>query len=1385
MEKRHYKDYFSVPADYNANMTREAINVTPETWLDFYPHIKYLDFLQTLFEERKSVWLTGNYGTGKSNAALVTYKLFMDDMARVDKWFENYRHKIVNADNLKRQLIAAREDGILVIYDYNASGLGPNEEFLVRLEKSVSAALREHNYTVPGKANLDLVIERLRREGDQFFKTRDSMLAEMKSLKSDIRTTEQLISKLEKENTADVPVPTHYLDDVQAVFHRDDIYLSVDVPTFRAWIAAICEINKIKRIIYLFDEFSEFIDSNSGTLKTFEDVTEAPAVNHFYLVPITHKELRAFYGENSPGANKAKDRFYFRNLQMPNDIAFQLASHAMKRHEKEPYCSEWKDEKNILWNSIVPVVDRFNDPPESEAYVSRDSFYDILPIHPMTAFLLKFLAESARSSQRSIFEYLKGSADGHEFQEFISKGGPQIVNGQFLTVDYLWKYFMEREDSGQNAEIVAVKMEFDRIKAREFRNYEDDQPEIRVLKTVMLFTLLARLNPNGHDRLQPTIENIELSFRGDGVVIDVNTILRDLAENRHCFSIVNGYIELYSTTVGNEEIEKKKQELSDQFYELLSERCKEAMEQATKTIRGKFSSGRFEIRVSDMKHTTLSNLASSRDQYSTGLRKDDGSICLWFVVAKNKEEQMQIPEKQEALLRNLREHRIIMISFPEITFCEKNISLWDEYIALQAQYALENNAGAKNQILGSITTIENEWVDALKAQSAALDVRYYDTASDTISAGKHSWTDLRVFLSAYIKKALDCCPDILTDQITAFSNKSLKAWALSGIHFSGKAQQGQLVDAFKALGIREENDWFLKNPNHPFSKIRTVLEKGYDNTVGKGGNFSVRKVYTEELLRAPYGMRYNALSAFSLGFCLRWVLEQNCQWTNGQMNHALDDETLAEIIEAAVSLKQDKEKLICCLSEEDKIFAENAGCMFGLPAAEGSTPLETLRLISSNVEAHSCKVPLWILADYIRTDNSENRIVAEVFDELCTAIKISSKGDIDARGSAITEIGKLLAEHSDIIETAASYTKPDVYIAAFQKYVDFTDPNLSDLAQRAGDKSHAYCDLLLEKAASASGWLWNKSDISAIIQEVTAAYQTMILAHSFLKTTGYAAYKEILDRLKKKLSGAVVPYSVINAKFPDAAKFIEAVNDSKDDLAIYKTFHNGISILEKVYNDPKQALIISVIKEYIGELKIDEDSMIALLAEIPSSEGYSVQMSQEAYIKLVRSLIDENTRNAIIARASQEWRRISGFDSPAEWSEESRLPVWTVFESISDGNELVKILFEPNDFTNDALEQKVSILEIVPKVNIKKCQEAFLNKIVPKQYQKLKIELASLLKYISAKFGKNPNKWPEQMDISEFIKEQYQEVFAPEILSKLRAENADTLKEKNNGNGKS
>ena len=146
------------------------------------------------------------------------------------------------------------------------------------------------------------------------------------------------------------------LSEVETVLHQDYIYLDFDVPMFRKWVKAILDVNRLHSIVYLFDEFHPFIEANSSQLKTFEDVTETPGINRFFLVPVTHMDIQQYWAEGSESAKKANDRFYFRKLQMPNDTAFRLARHAMIDNPNPDIAAEWEKAKGDLWDSISYAV---------------------------------------------------------------------------------------------------------------------------------------------------------------------------------------------------------------------------------------------------------------------------------------------------------------------------------------------------------------------------------------------------------------------------------------------------------------------------------------------------------------------------------------------------------------------------------------------------------------------------------------------------------------------------------------------------------------------------------------------------------------------------------------------------------------------------------------------------------------------------------------------------------------------------------------------------------------------------------------------------------------------------------------------------------------------
>lgn len=1381
MSIRHYSDYINVPADYKANMTREVINETPDTWLDFYPHIKYVDFLNTLITTinggSKSIWLTGNYGTGKSNASLVAQKLFMDDEKRVNRWFNECKSKIENCETLKKNLFARRHEGTLVVYDYNSAGVGANEDFLVRLERSIVSALNERGMVVPPKSNLDAVVERLREEGELFFAARDEIQSELQYLRPEIKNAKQLIKELTKEQKG-TDAPNDLLGDVQKVLHKRSIFLDISVPNFKKWIEDILLANNYSRIVYIFDEFHPFIEAHKENLKTFEDVAENPGLSNFYFLPVTHMTMEAYFGESSSSAKKSNDRFYFRNLQMPNDTAFQLAASAMKPVQGNE--EEWKREKEILWESVKDISSTYFTSDQTDAgYVSRESFFNILPIHPMTAFLLKFLSESARSNQRSIFEYLKGSADGQEFQDFIREGGPEIESKQFLTADYLWKYFMERDDLGQSKEILAIRAEFERIKNREFQNKEDDDEDIRVLKAVLLFCLLSRLNPDGHERLRPTITNIKLSFKGDGAIVNVDSVIRSLAE-KHCFSVSGDNIELYATSVGNADLQKKKSEYEDSFYDLLHTKTEEKLKEHKRGDFSCFSASRFDLRVSDVKHTTLTYLpAQTREKYSSGQNKDTGAVCLWFVVVKNKKEQTMVRESVEKILNQLRDHRIIFFTFPNLTFCDNNTNLWEDYIEQFAKYSLENDSTAKEQCKNAYERIESEWFSRLKSANTPL--RAYYISNNNMVENDTYWSNFRDIITDYVRITLPFCLDLLTSQKTVFDNKGLKAWASAGIQYDAASGQfKQLVESFKKQNITADEDWFAANPMHPIVKIRALLYKNIDATVGAGGQFSLRKAYIE-LQRAPYGMKWNALSSFVLGVALRSILDRGYQWDNLQKTGVLDADILASIIESVV--KDDGqnrikgEQLICKLSREEKTFIENASKMFGITYSTPDDRVEdSLLRIQNRLEEVSNRVPLWMLPEYIYSvDEPLADQIKKVVDNICKACSISSKsGKTDDRINAVKEVGKIIQDNNRIVDVVASYIKPENFVTAFNMYVDSKSPIIVELAAEVGDVSHEYCNSIKRRAVETSSYLWKETDISEEISATECEYEVIKMLKPIIGFNDFRTYKAVMESLIGAIKSVnKLPKALITTAYPTLLDLLTAIDNNSNVRDIKDSLEGNSDIIKGLFFDGKKTLSIAILKDRLQGIKISDSVLRHVYNNLPA--GYS--QDENSFLEVVTSKIESNAKESVSGNIMEQWKRLTNSESPYKWSLDNGIPAR--FALFSDEAELIVQTVEfPFNFSSEKLGDVLNKMMCLEPTTIGNSQKRFIEHIVPQRFSKFNISLVPLLDYLKGKYGSEPNKWPDKPDISDFIKTQYKGEFAPQVTEKLKSKPAEEIKKR-------
>ncbi|WP_400196992.1 hypothetical protein [Candidatus Methanarcanum hacksteinii] len=1358
-------------------MTREVIDETPDKWLDFFPHETFLNFINTLFEAirggSKSLWLTGNYGTGKSNAALVTQKLYMDDLDRVKKWFSDNEIAKTHEDMLD-ELIKEREEGTLVIYDYNASGISPNEEFIVRLEKTIITSLRG-KYDIPAQSNLDAVIERITREGEHFFAVRDEISEEIEYLPPDLYDIDKLVELLKKEHETG-QVNANILSDVQKVLHHDNIFLSVDVPTFRAWISEILKINGLKRILFIFDEFSDFIEENKTQLKTFEEITENPGANSFYLIPVTHLDIKAYWSENSTSASKANDRFYFKRLEMPNDTAFKLAAHAMKTNPDPEIAAEWKRMKDSLWSSVITVADLF----ESKD-VSRQSFYDMLPIHPMAGFLLKFLSESVSSNQRSIFEYLKGGANGHEFQDFIKEGGPGEFRKQYLTVDYLWKYFMERDDLGQNKEVNEIRMYYERFRYGEYRNKVDEDQTIRVLKTVLLFSLLSRVNRGGHERLQPTVENIEYSFVGDNSIPNVGMVVNDLAD-KHCFSILNGNIELYSSSLDEVGLQDQIKEWSSKFNELISPKTKDELVKHTRAYLNNNSADRFDLRVTSVDHTNLASMSpQTREKYGS----TSGQVCLWFVIAKNHDEMISMSDKIVSILNQLKsDYRIIIIAFDKITFCDKKADSWDEYVKIYARYMAENDTTAKNQLKKTLDKMEADWTYPLKVPTQKFSV--YQWIDGSIKVEEVGWASFKSIVTGAVKRMLPGSVDHLIPSMAVFKISGLKQWARTGINFDSATTNPfkQVANSMKNDGIRDDEKWYLENPAHPLSKIHELFVKKIDNTIGRNSNFSIRKVFIE-LQKPPFGLQYNCLSALVIGFTLKEILKNNYQWTDEKLTGSLDENKLSEIIEEAIKNGETKprnEKLICKLSKEDKAFIKKAPLMFGIDPIDDGTTNEAINNISNRIISISNRTPLWVMSDYIKNCREEKaECIGKLIEDLCTIMRTSSKGNTEERYNAIREIGSILINDEDIIKQFGKYMCTEHFNNAFNQYIDTNYPEIIGLAQSIDDNSHYYCKSILKKTASSASILWNRENLNDNVSETISEYSIVKVLKAFVSPHVFIDYEKTIQQLTYAINVKnKLPRQIIEMEYPSLRELLNAL-DSLSKTQTHNTtkeiqncIENNVEIVRKMFFDSGLTETIRIIREKCDAGSLSDQTIIDILGVIKS--GY--ESTEPIFIKDFKAIVSEYEKKSIAGQIKQRWTDLTGSNSISEWSNANKMPALYAIYDCSEGEMVIDALKHPGNYEKGYLERALEIINGATRKSIADCQIQYVSKVIPPKYSKLGVSFGSLVSFLTCKYGNNPDAWPDMPDVSEFLRQQYKMEYSSRVIENIKQINSDELKKR-------
>jgi hypothetical protein len=936
-----------------------------------------------------------------------------------------------------------------------------------------------------------------------------------------------------------------------------------------------------------------------------------------------------------------------------------------------------------------------------------------------------------------------------------------IFGHQFLTVDHLWRYFVERDDLGTDQHVQETRAEYTRRK-------NDLQPdEQRVLKAVLLFGLIEQLQGVSHPLLSVSEENIKRSFEGDGALAGVDMILRNL-EQKHCFTIVNGRCERFRDRSDTDEIMKKKAALEDKFGELV---LNDTEIELFKQLKGINYGGRYDIRSAGIKGLSASNI-KKRDSFS-----DKGNrVLVQFILARDDQEQLRIPDKARELAKHFKDHRMLFVTLPEVSFCRDNANAWEEFKENSARLALTNDSSSKRVFETQVKSAKEVWYS--KIMTAAKLIVYKPNPKGESFTEEVTWGQLKKeWLTGYTKQAFNAYTDDLCSfnsgfNISAFAAPTaLQSWALAGMEFDKFARPGAwktVVATWQKNGVNGDEAWFDSNPNHPLTQLREFCKKRQDSTVGAGNTCSIRKLYID-LQRPPFGLLCVPHSAFVLGFVLKtWLTGQRkLQWTDGVTSKTLDAAALAEIIEAVVkddgtnSIKN--EKLICRLSKEEKAFIEKSSVIFGnSPLADGTVE-SALNVIATRIEQISERVPLWVLPEYIR---EQAEPVAEAMDKvinsLCEANSISSKGNTEIRGNKVKDIGMMLLETPGLAEAMAKYMTPVVFDKAFQQYIDNAKPELKAAAKRLGDSSNTYCRAVKTQLAATSGWLWKRGDAESVLEDV---YRQMLCVESIRRLAGLSGHMNFEDAMNHLRNAVLdenkVPTEFLVKKYPALQHFFELISKptlSRNDVKILgEIIEQQDKVIREVFFDMGQAWQLGAMREIFGEVwpKMVAESIDLYNAFPPDSARADIK----SFKAIGRGKIEEFSRTLVSKQIIALWRTRTHTESPDEWSRKHALPSECVLV-VDDAKSAVDAVADPGSASAERLQLVLKNLEKVEAfVDETTAGEFFLKRVLPARYQKMGFSVIELSEWLFKKLGSAPGRWLNDVRLQEaveaFVKQGY------------------------------
>lgn len=1262
-----YSNYIELSPNYESVVDLDAEERNPNLWREYIVHDdmkKAIDAIcQTLLwednDKRRSFWIHGAYGTGKSYAAIVLKHLFEDSIDNID--FFMSRPSLVE---YKKRFLKIREKGeFLVVWKSGATDIKSGTHLMMEMEVKIKEKLNE-------------------KFGDKAYYGANSLIAAAKDAVYD-----QSINWDYLFNDIQYGLSDQYSDFTefqQAVINgdRDAIQLvkricddnkrtmfAGAVDRFEEWIKDIISGNGLQDtgIIFIWDEFTGFLrdcgDDNvlqrlSEFCKSVDNNGKSKPNAPFFMFLIVHQDPTWVSELGNETYERILHRYHELKFHITESAAYDLIGDSiLPRPGME---NQWREVKKDLINSIEKYKMEFDNLDQNIKINERLS--KLCPIHPMTLAMLVTVAEHFGASQRTLFRFMKDrseSSEGVGFINFIENNEPN--KWQWLTPDFLWDYFFMRKSDVRNFNTESLKV------IQHFQNKSElisDEYAMHVFKAILL--LIAVMSGSNISNLYSK----QSSSRGK-IGATKNTLYKCFCgqlEQSAIDDYLNSFKEIGLISLGEQSNGDARLELpytgnADTFDIRLEMTKNKNTRHSLFSEKGIFSKA-IENNIWDTTRATIgrvyiaacsseSNSLNTRlSEIKKELQKFPYKIGILVVIISEPNEYISFQSKIKQYISDVDNDRLVIAMLRE-PCADDLIDRWHKAITHKELCVEDGKSSDASKYETEANKIVSNWAGT--AVESQILVYYKNTQLSSI-CGKSELIkqiEKRVLFSVF-----PAAPERLVTVNTAYKKCNDKTILAGLTKTINNTQINNIVNSLKEIGAWDIDDINgLINLNNNNSEVISLLAKFFQEEFAEGAKISLDELW-EKLQKQPFGYYNSMVVGCFIGLVMRSYINGSFNWFDSVNTLPPTPINLASLVNKMLDGKTINQNLSSGSAIWQK-FKQYIQSLFRLSSQESVSEAEARKYIKQKIAWNG--VPIWSLK-YVRSDkfggDEFKPIVIKLTDLLCSFIYETTENQenvmtdvlalFNGRGQLRQSVANVISDNTTMMAAFKFFIFSNVKeIEKLSKSLELTDKDIFDALR-----------IYLQDSISA----WREEQVIEKLKELAEELNVISTINSEIgiNEKKYHSVQIALNNIfeNMKIPGTVI--ETLHVSWEPSLKLLRKISKTPwSDLTNKNTISSLLEGNAKIAWDnlsqPK-LLLKSIINSRQINVTDDELEQIYLALKPQTYETPIVAFD----IKL-NELLDDVKYNRDSESIKKQWQNVSGTISITEWCNYTNIPIAWLF----------------------------------------------------------------------------------------------------------------------------